>query len=190
MSGEPCTPKLTRFVATIRLLAISGSLRAASVNTAVLRAAARLAPSRMEIFLYTGLGNLPAFNPDLDNDPVPDVVQMLRHEIGLADGLLISSPEYARGVPGSLKNALDWLVSSSEFPGKPIALIQTSPRAVNAPAQLRLVLSTMSARLIDVASLTLPLLGRSLDAKEIVADASLAAPLRGALDAFVEAIRK
>jgi chromate reductase, NAD(P)H dehydrogenase (quinone) len=171
-------------------MAISGSLRAVSVNTAVLRAAARLAPSGMEILLYTGLGNLPAFNPDLDNDALPDLVQMLRHEIGLADGLLISSPEYARGVPGSLKNALDWLVSSSEFPGKPIALIQTSPRAVDAPAQLRLILSTMSARLIDVASLTLPLLGRSLDAKEIVADASLAAPLRGALEAFVEAIRK
>jgi chromate reductase, NAD(P)H dehydrogenase (quinone) len=115
---------------------------------------------------------------------------MLRHEIGLADGLLISSPEYARGVPGSLKNALDWLVSSSEFPGKSIALIQTSPRAVDAPAQLRLILSTMSARLIDAASLTLPLLGRSLDAKEIVADASVAAPLRSALDAFMEAIRK
>jgi chromate reductase, NAD(P)H dehydrogenase (quinone) len=160
------------------------------VNTAVLRAAARLAPSGMEILLYTGLGNLPPFNPDLDNDALPDVVQMLRHEIGLADGLLISFPEYARGVPGSLKNALDWLVSSSEFPGKPIALIQTSPRAVDAPAQLRLILSTMSARLIDAASLTLPLLGRSLDAKEIVADASLAAPLRGALEAFVEAIRK
>jgi chromate reductase, NAD(P)H dehydrogenase (quinone) len=144
----------------------------------------------MEIVLYTGLGNLRPFNPDLDNDALPDVVQMLRHEIGLADGLLISSPEYARGVPGSLKNALDWLVSSSEFPGKPIALIQTSPRAVDAPAQLRLILSTMSARLIDAASLTLPLLGRSLDAKEIVADASLAAPLRDALEAFVEAIRK
>lgn len=160
------------------------------MNTAVLRAAARLAPSGMEITLYTGLGKLPAFNPDLDNDALPEVVQTLRHEIGIVDGLLISSPEYARGVPGSLKNALDWLVSSSEFPGKPITLIQTSPRAVEAPAQLRLILSTMSARLIDSAFLTLPLLGRSLDENEIVADPSLAAPLRAALKAFVEAIRK
>jgi chromate reductase len=176
-------------VATIRLLAISGSLRAVSVNTAVLRAAATLAPVGTEIFLYPGIADLPAFNPDLDSDDPPDVVKALRHEVGLADGLLISSPEYARGVPGSLKNVLDWLVSSHEFPGKPIALIQTSPRSVDAPAQLRLILTTMSARLIDEASLTLPLLGRSLDAKEIVADASLAAPLRGALKAFVEAIR-
>ena len=177
-----------RFVATIRLLAISGSLRAVSVNTAVLRAAASLAPSGTEILLYTALGDLPAFNPDLDNDAPPDVVQTFRREIELADGLLISSPEYARGVPGSLKNALDWLVSSHEFPGKPVALIQTSPRAVDAPAQLRLILTTMSARLIEAASITLPLLGRSLDAKDIVPDPSLAAPLRGALEAFVEGI--
>ena len=177
-------------MATTRLLAISGSLRAVSVNTAVLRAAASLAPSGTEILVYKGLGNLPAFNPDLDNDAPPDVVQMFRREIGLADGLLISSPEYARGVPGSLKNALDWLVSSSEFPGKPVALIQTSPRAVDAPAQLRLILTTMSARLIDEASITLPLLGRSFDAKEIADEASLSGPLRGALAVFVEAIRK
>jgi chromate reductase len=179
-----------RLVATIRLLAISGSLRTVSVNTAVLRAAATLAPEGAEIFLYTGIRDLPAFNPDLDDDDPPDIVKALRREIELADGLLISSPEYARGVPGSLKNALDWLVSSHEFPGKPIALIQTSPRSVDAPAQLRLILTTMSARLIDAASLTLPLLGRSLDATEIVADASLAAPLRDALKAFVEAIPK
>jgi hypothetical protein len=70
-------------VATIRLLAISGSLRAVSVNTAVLLAAASLAPSGTEILLYTGLGNLPAFNPDLDNDAPPDVVTMFRREIEL-----------------------------------------------------------------------------------------------------------
>jgi len=179
-----------QLVATIRLLAISGSLRAVSVNTAVLRAASTLAPGDTEIFLYAGIADLPAFNPDLDNDDPPDIIRALRREIELADGLLISSPEYARGVPGSLKNALDWLVSSHEFPGKPIALIQTSPRAVDAPAQLRLILSTMSARLINAASLTLPLLGRSLDAKEIVADASLAVLLRDALEVFVEAIKK
>ena len=177
-------------MATLRILAISGSLRAVSVSTAVLLAAAILAPSGTEIVLYTGLGDLPLFNPDLDDDEPPDLVRTLRREIGSADGLLISSPEYARGVPGSLKNALDWLVSSHEFPGKPVALIQTSPRSVDAPAQLRLILTTMSARLIEEASVTLPLLGRSLDAKDIVADAGLAAPLQGALKSFVEAIGK
>jgi chromate reductase, NAD(P)H dehydrogenase (quinone) len=177
-------------VATIRILAISGSLRTGSLNTAVLSAAAMLAPPETELAPYTGLSQLPAFNPDLDTVELPPVVQALRNEIGKSDGLLISSPEYARGVPGSLKNALDWLVSSAEFPGKPIALINTSQRSIEAQAQLRLILSTMSARLIDQASITLQLLGKTLTPSEIAADSALSSPLRLALETFVAAIRK
>ena len=177
-------------VATIRILAISGSLRTRSLNTAVLSAAAILTPPETEMIPYTGLSQLPAFNPDLDTIEPPPVVQALRDEIRKSDGLLISSPEYARGVPGSLKNALDWLVSSPEFPGKPIALINISPRSIEAQAQLRLILATMSARLIDQASITLPLLGKTLTPTEIAADSALSAPLRLALKTFVAAIRK
>jgi chromate reductase, NAD(P)H dehydrogenase (quinone) len=177
-------------VTTTRILAISGSLRSGSLNTTVLAAAALLAPPETEVIPYNGLSHLPAFNPDLDTAQPPTVVQVLRHEIGTADGLLISSPEYARGVPGSLKNALDWLVSSAEFPGKPIALINASPRSIEAQAQLRLILSTMSARLIDQASITLPLLGRTLTSTDIVADSALSLPLRLALETFVAAIGK
>ena len=171
-----------------RILAISGSLRAASVNTAVLRAAAILAPIGVEVTLYSGLSDLPAFNPDLDTDTPPDVVHVLRQKIGSCDGLLISSPEYARGLPGSLKNALDWLVSSFEFPGKPVAVINTSSRAVEAQAQLRLIVTTMSARLIDEASISLPLLGRNLDAESIVANPVWSIQLSTALRNFVGAI--
>jgi chromate reductase, NAD(P)H dehydrogenase (quinone) len=85
--------------ASIRIQAISASLRKASNNSAALNAAATLAPPGAQISFYTGLGYLPAFNPDLDTDQPPQLVQMLRHEIGAADGLLISSPEYARGLP-------------------------------------------------------------------------------------------
>jgi chromate reductase len=172
-----------------RILAISGSLRAASLSTAALSAASMLAPPETEIVFYTGLADLPAFNPDLDTGEPPPAVQILRHEIGIADGLLISSPEYARGLPGSLKNALDWLVSSSEFPEKPIALINTSPRSVEALAQLRLVLTTMSAHLVDEASITLPLLGKTLDPNQIASDPAFSAPLHLALENFVAAIR-
>jgi chromate reductase, NAD(P)H dehydrogenase (quinone) len=172
-----------------RILAISGSLRTASLSTAVLTAASMLAPPETEIVFYTGLADLPAFNPDLDTSEPPSAVQKLRHEIGQAEGLLISSPEYARGLPGSLKNALDWLVSSSEFPEKPVALINTSPRSVEAQTQLRLVLTTMSARLIDEALLTLPLLGKTLSPNQIVSDPTFSRPLRLALDNFVAAIR-
>jgi chromate reductase len=173
----------------MRILAISGSLRAASSNTAALQAAAILAPMGTEIVLYTGLGSLPHFNPDLDTGDPPGVVKALRHEIGLCSGLLICSPEYAHGVAGSMKNALDWLVSSFEFPEKPIALINTSQRAIHAPAQLREILTTMSAHLIDDASITLPLWGRNLDAVAIASDPALSEQLRTALQYFVSAIR-
>jgi chromate reductase len=173
----------------MRILAISGSLRAASSNTAALQAAATLAPAGMEIVLYTGLGDLPHFNPDLDTDDPPEVVKALRYEIALSSGLLICSPEYAHGVAGSMKNALDWLVSSFEFPGKPVALIDTSQRAIHAPAQLREILTTMSARLIDGVSITLPLWGRNLDAAAIASDPVLSEQLRTALEYFISAIR-
>ncbi len=173
----------------MRVLAISGSLRAASSNTSALQAAALLAPAGSDIVLYTGLGELPHFNPDLDAPEPPEPVQALRQEIGRCDGLLISSPEYAHGVAGSLKNALDWLVGSHEFPGKPVALINASQRSVHAQAQLREILTTMSARMIDRASITLPLLGLSLDAAAIASDPVLAVELRTAVEAFVEAIR-
>lgn len=112
----------------------------------------------------------------------------LRNAIGTAQGLLISSPEYARGVAGALKNALDWLVSSTEFPGKPVALINASQRATHADAALRLMLKTMSANLVDDASIMLPLLGRNLDASGIAADANLSSQLALALHNLGRAI--
>jgi chromate reductase len=118
----------------MRLLAISGSLRAASLNTCVLQAARRLAPASVEIELFEGIDGLPFFNPDLESGHIPEQVTRFRQVIGKADGLLISSPEYARGVSGVMKNALDWLVGSEDFPGKPVALINTSPRATAALA--------------------------------------------------------
>lgn len=109
---------------------------------------------------------------------------------GQADGLLISCPEYARGIPGSFKNALDWLVGSTTFPGKPVALFNASPRAFAAQAALRLVLETMSAHLVEAASITLPLLAKGLDAKAIAADQAIAPQITVALTAFAEAIEK
>ena len=109
------------------------------------RAASHLPASRIEIF--EGIGSLPFFNSDLDGDRLPREVAEFRTVIGAADGLLISSPEYARGVAGVMKNALDWLVGSFEFPNKPVALINTSPRATHALAALTITLETMSARL-------------------------------------------
>lgn len=113
----------------------------------------------------------------------------MRSLVGSVDGLLISSPEYARGVAGVLKNALDWLVGSHEFPDKPVALINTSPRATHALAALTLTLETMSARIARDACVALPLLGRACDEHGIVADPALAEPLRSAMKDFASFIR-
>jgi chromate reductase, NAD(P)H dehydrogenase (quinone) len=171
----------------IQILAISGSLRATSSNTALLRAAAELAPAGVGIELYGGLGELPHFNPDLEADEPPAVTD-LRARVRRADGLLISSTEYAHGVPGAMKNALDWLVGGEEFVDKPVALLNASPRATHAQASLAETVTTMSGRLITEASIAVPLLGAKLDAAEIAAHPEIAGLLREAIAAFARAI--
>ncbi|MEA2693712.1 MAG: hypothetical protein QOJ16_3099 [Acidobacteriota bacterium] len=173
----------------MRILAISGSLRAVSSNTALLRAAATLAPAGVEVALYGGLGDLPHFNPDLE-DAEPLSVTDLRDQVRTADGLLISSPEYAHGVPGVLKNALDWLVGGSEIVGKPIALWNAAPRATHAQASLAETLRTMSTRIVPEASIDLPLLGRKIDEAGIVADPELSRAVRAALVDFARALTR
>jgi len=134
----------------MRVLAIPGSLRATSSNAALLRAAAQVAPAGTELTVYDSLAALPHFSPDLDVEPAPPAVAALRAQIGGVDALAISSPEYAHGMPGSLKNALDWLVSAAEPIGKPVLLISASPGgAAHAHAQLLEVLRTMSMQVVD-----------------------------------------
>jgi chromate reductase len=173
------------------ILAISGSLRARSSNTEVLRAVASLAPSTVSVTVFAGLGVLPHFNPDLDMEGAvpPASVQAFRAQVALADGLLICSPEYAHGVPGVLKNALDWLVSGHEIPFKPIGLLNASIRATHAHASLAETLRTMSTVLVPEASLSLALDGRRLDAAAIIADPHLAEQLRSALRALLGAMK-
>ena len=171
----------------IQLLALSGSLRSKSGNTELLRAAAALAPDDVEVELYDGIGDLPHFNPDLEEALPPTVVD-LRARVAAASGLLISCPEYAHGIPGALKNALDWLVGGPEFVYKPVALFNASPRASYAQESLGETIRTMSGRIIPEASVSLPLLGQRLDANKIIARPELASAIREAIRAFVEGI--
>jgi len=164
----------------MNVLAIPGSLRAASINAAFCRAASRLAPAPMKISVYAGLGDLPLFNPDLEEAP-PRAVQAFRAAVGDASAVLIASPEYAHGIAGSLKNALDWLVSFEGFIGKPVVLVNTSPRAHHAYDALREVLKTMSADILSDACMTLPLLGGSATEKAMTSDAELAQRIREGL---------
>jgi len=168
----------------ITILAIAGSLRAASLNTALLHAIARLAPAEYDIRIYQELGELPLFNPDLDADSLPAVTG-LRDAILAADVLMLASPEYAHGVSGPMKNALDWMVGNESFIDKPLVLLNASPRATHAQAALRETVRTMSARLIDEACISLPLLGSGLDADGIAADPAL----RRAIFVMLQCIR-
>jgi NAD(P)H-dependent FMN reductase len=171
----------------MRLLAISGSLRAGSSNTALLEAARLVAPSDVEVVLYDGLADLPAFNPDFDTvegDRLPEPVRELRGMVGSADGILICSPEYAHGIPGSLKNLLDWLVGSVELPFKPVALLKANAHSVHAQAQLVEVLTTMNARLVEEASATVVLPSRDMSAAAIAGNEALAGALRSILGAL------
>ena len=139
------------------ILALCGSLRAQSKNRRALLTAREAAPPGCVVTLWEGLSQLPAFSPDLDRagQDLPAPVKELEAAIGRADALLIACPEYAHGIPGAFKNALDWMVGSVIFPGKAVALLNVAPHAHRAQAQLREVLQTMSAELIDAACRTI-----------------------------------
>lgn len=170
-------------MARLKILAISGSLRAASHNTILLRAVARLAPSGMDVELYRELGLLPMFNPDLEYDD-PPAVASLRTKLIAADAVLIASPEYAHGVTGAIKNALDWMVSSEAFVDKPVALLNASSRAVHAHASLKETITVMSGLVVEKASITLPILGSGLDEEGMVSHSGISKALCEALKAL------
>ncbi len=145
------------------VVAISGSLRAGSSNAALLRAAANVAPEGVRFVFYEGMNDLPHFNPDLDAEGSvpPEPVRQLRELLIAADAILISSPEYAHGVPGAFKNLLDWLVSTGELVGKPVAILNAAPvggeYAQNAILE---TLRTMNWRVVDEACRVAPFVKR------------------------------
>ncbi len=175
----------------MHILAISGSLRDNSTNTTLVRAIVKLAPESMEFTLYNGMGDLPHFSPDIDVEDAPPSVAALRRQLQEADGVLICTPEYAYGVPGSLKNALDWTVSSGDFVGKPVVVLSASPSMMGgdkAHASLLLTLTALSANIVEGGTLIIPLIRTKMNASGDVSDLATAQALRSALAALSEAI--
>lgn len=109
-----------------RILAINGSTRKGSSNYLLLKAMDQLAAGALSFTYYESIANLPHFDPDINFENVPDAVVTFRQQIQEANGVLICTPEYAHGVPGSLKNAIDWTVGTGEFSNKPTVLITAS----------------------------------------------------------------
>jgi chromate reductase len=139
----------------VRVLAISGSLRRDSHNAALLRAAAERAPAGVELELWDGLKAVPPYDEDDDRDLAPAAVTALRSAIAGADAVLFATPEYNHSVPGSLKNALDWVsrpLATNPLRYKPLAVIGASTGifgAVWAQAELQKVLAALGARVLD-----------------------------------------
>src|SRR5215831_12083211 len=131
-----------------KVMAISGSARRNSANIRLIRAIEGLT-NKFEIITLEDLTMLPHFNPDLDTDCPPESVSNFRSRLRTADGILICTPEYAMGVPGTLKNALDWTVSSGEFSGKPVALITASTSGRKAHESLIGTLETIEAKMLE-----------------------------------------
>ena len=169
----------------MRLLGISGSLRRGSYNSALLAAAAAECPSTVELVVWRGLADIPAFDEDLVS--APRAVALLRSELRCADAVLIATPEYNASVPGALKNALDW--ASRPFRdncllGKPVAVVGASTGVfggVWAQAELRKVLRTTGALVVDV---ELPVASAHTAFTEdgALRDPGLASALRGVVD--------
>ncbi len=143
----------------MKLLAIAGSVRKGSYNLALLRAIQSRCPEGSTVTLYNQIKNLPLFDPDIDEHHVPDSVCQLMAHIRESDGVIISTPEYAHGVPGALKNALDWLVASDAMILKPVVATSVSTSGlggIRAHAPLLLILSAMNANVIVEGSINVP----------------------------------
>jgi chromate reductase, NAD(P)H dehydrogenase (quinone) len=176
-----------------RVLLISGSLREASTNTAVLRTAIGLAPDGCSATLYSGVAELPAFNPDLDDEPLPPAVAGLRRQIRQADALLFSTPEYAGALPGSFKNLLDWTVGDAR-PGsidkKPVGWLNVAARgAPHAHESLRRVLGYVGGGIVEEACLSVPVTSAMVGEDGLVTDHAVRRLIADVLGALVGACR-
>lgn len=157
------------------ILAISGSLRSTSSNKTLLQAAAALAPDNVKIAFYESIANLPHFNPDIDTENPPSAVIDFRNHFQQADAVLICTPEYAHGVPGALKNALDWIVGSGELMHKPVALINPSMTSFHAQESLAETLTVMMAK---VHAVRIPLTSTKIGVNDILANADISSALK------------
>jgi chromate reductase, NAD(P)H dehydrogenase (quinone) len=175
----------------LKILAISGSLKSSSTNTTILRSIVATAPDRLQISIYEGIGNLPHFNPELDGDTPLDSVSDWRDRLQAADGIIFCTPEYAHGVPGALKNALDWIVSSGEFMHKPTAVISASPSPDGGSQANASLVKTLRVMMADIGAgsmLCIPAVSAKLTDRGEIIDLATASALQSLLASLVATI--
>jgi NAD(P)H-dependent FMN reductase len=179
---------------TFDLLLIGGSLRAGSVNAAVLRTAQQLSPREITACIYGQLSELPHFNPDDDREPLHPSVAKLRRRTGEADALLFCTPEYAGALPGSFKNLLDWTVGGVEMDRKPVAWINaTSPAAPaggeDAHASLRRVMGYVGATIVESACVRIPVSRQVVGEDGVIRDTAVRNQISATLAELVDFLK-
>ena len=169
-----------------KVIAISGSARRNSANLRLIKAIDELTKEKFETIVFEGLTELPHFNPDLDNDNPPEPVNNFRKALQNSDGILICTPEYAMGVPGTLKNALDWTVSSGEFSGKPVALITASTSGLKAHESLLDTLQVIDARINEETQYLISFIQVKLNSENKITDEQTMSDIQKLIGAFAE----
>lgn len=170
---------------TINILAISGSLRNNSANAQVIRYIASLVPQHVSFNVYEDLAAIPPF----DDSTPGNAVLAFRRKLREADGIFICSPEYAFGVSGVLKNALDWTVSSADLDNKPISLVTAATGGEKAHAALQLTLNVISGNsIVPDATLLISFVRSKIDKDGRVTDPATATALKTAIDSFIHHI--
>ena len=172
----------------LQIVGLCGSLRANSINRAVLEAARLLAPPSIKRLSIADGSIAPHFNPDLDvPERLPRAAAAWRELVGSADGMVICMPEYAGGVPGAFKNSLDWLAGSTAIYRKPVAIFAASNRGQGHSGLLP-VLRTLGANLVPPSCISLGLNAAGVTADSLRADLTISTTIKAALDAFVHHI--
>jgi len=175
----------------MHVLAISGSLRTGSSNTALLLAAAALAPAGITVTLSDSLANLPYFMPGGYDEAAPPTVATFREQLRAATAVLICTPEYVFSMPGVLKNALEWLVASGELYRKPVAVWSASPSASggsDAHASVVRMLTVMEAGLVEEAALQIAQVSAKVSKQGEVTDVALREQIQKAIVALAAQI--
>jgi chromate reductase, NAD(P)H dehydrogenase (quinone) len=177
--------ELTMITRKIKILAISGSLRPMSSAGAIIRTITDLVPDFVDYKICGGLEDIPAFD---DSKKLPITVENFIQQIANADAVLFCIPEYAFGVPGALKNALDWTVSSTVFSEKPVALITAASQGEKAHASMSLTLGALGARISEDTKLLISFIKTKLDEKGEVADPDVPTLINRVIQALLQTV--
>lgn len=170
------------------ILAISGSLREGSSNTQILKLIGTWLPEETTYDIYDGMGALPHFSPVSEDEAYPKTVQSLHHQLDEADAIIICTPEYAFGLPGSLKNLLDWTVATGNFVDKPVAVITASSQGSYAHPSLLTTLGALSANIVDGAALLIPFIRAKMGASGNITDENTERELHAVIGNLLQAI--